>query len=62
MKPRNVEDLSNLSMMELFRVEAENQTAILTSGLLELERNSGAVANLEKLMRAAHSLKGAARL
>jgi two-component system sensor histidine kinase and response regulator WspE len=57
-----VEDLSNLSMMELFRVEAENQTAILTSGLLELERNSGAVANLEKLMRAAHSLKGAARI
>ena len=27
-------------MMELFRVETENQTAVLTSGLLELERAS----------------------
>ena len=55
-------DPTQLSMLELFGVEAENQTAILTSGLLELERDSGAPAQLEVLMRAAHSLKGAARI
>jgi two-component system, chemotaxis family, sensor histidine kinase and response regulator WspE len=49
-------------MLELFRVEAENQAAILTSGLLELERGHGAPQQLEILMRAAHSLKGAARI
>ncbi|MGD0259444.1 MAG: hybrid sensor histidine kinase/response regulator [Verrucomicrobiota bacterium] len=56
------EDPGNLSMPELFRVEAENQTAILTSGLLELERGQGAPRQLEMLMRAAHSFKGAARI
>ena len=56
------EDPGNLSMLELFRVEAENQTAILTNGLLELERGHGAPQQLEILMRAAHSLKGAARI
>src|SRR5208282_5620509 len=49
-------------MLELFRVEADNQTAILTSGLLALERDPAASLQLEMLMRAAHSLKGAARI
>ena len=62
MKRANLDDLSSLSMMELFQVEAENQTAIITSGLLELERNPGSTHHLEALMRAAHSLKGAARI
>jgi two-component system sensor histidine kinase and response regulator WspE len=56
------DDLSHLSILELFRVEAENQTAILTAGLLELERQPKASQPLETLMRAAHSLKGAARI
>ncbi len=56
------QDPSKLSMLELFRIEAENQTAILTSGLLELERSPGAPEQLEILMRAAHSFKGAARI
>jgi two-component system sensor histidine kinase and response regulator WspE len=56
------DDLSNLSMLELFRAEAENQTSILTSGLLELERGAGGAESFESLMRAAHSLKGAARI
>src|SRR5205814_8494660 len=56
------DDLSDLSMMELFRVEAESQTAILTSNLLALERNPTAADQLEACMRAAHSLKGAARI
>jgi two-component system, chemotaxis family, sensor histidine kinase and response regulator WspE len=62
MNPLPPEDLSNLSMLELFRAEAENQTAILTSGLLELERGNSSVQLFESLMRAAHSLKGAARI
>ena len=62
MKKYDPDDLSNLSMHELFRVEAENQTAVLTTGLLELERGSAVVTQLESLMRAAHSLKGAARI
>jgi two-component system sensor histidine kinase and response regulator WspE len=60
--PRDPEDLSNISMLELFRAEAETQTAILTSGLLELERGATGPQPLEMLMRAAHSLKGAARI
>jgi two-component system sensor histidine kinase and response regulator WspE len=56
------DDLSNLSMLELFRAEAETQTALLTNGLLELERGPGSAPAFEALMRAAHSLKGAARI
>ncbi len=55
-------EFENLSMLELFRVETENQTAVLTHGLLELERGPATATNLEALMRAAHSLKGAARI
>ena len=56
------DDLSGFSMLELFRLEAESQTAILSAGVLaveELERSPGTI---EALMRAAHSLKGAARI
>jgi len=62
MNPRRHEDLSQLSMLDLFRVETETQVAILTSGLLELERAPAAAQPLETLMRAAHSVKGAARI
>ncbi|SPE54370.1 CheA signal transduction histidine kinase [Verrucomicrobia bacterium] len=62
MNPPSQTDLSYLSMLELFRVEAENQAAIMTNGLLELERSTGAPQTFETLMRAAHSLKGAARI
>lgn len=56
------DDLRHLSMLELFRVEAELQTAQLTAGLLEVERGNSSAEQLESLMRAAHSLKGAARI
>lgn len=49
-------------MQDLFRVEAENQTGLLTGGLLELERGPASAEQLESLMRAAHSFKGAARI
>lgn len=55
-------DLSNFSMLDLFRTEVENQVAILNEGLLSLEKDPAAIKVLETLMRAAHSLKGAARI
>ena len=62
MSKHKLEEPGNLPMLELFRMEAENQAAILTGGLLELDRGQGAPAQLEILMRAAHSFKGAARI
>ena len=56
------QDLSQLSMLDLFRVEAETQAQVLTSGLLALERDPTLADQLEACMRAAHSLKGAARI
>ena len=35
----SAEDLSEFSMLDLFRVEAETQAQVLTSGLLALERD-----------------------
>lgn len=55
-------DLSSFSMLDLFRTELENQVSILNDGLLALEKDPGASKVLETLMRAAHSLKGAARI
>ncbi|NOZ54202.1 MAG: response regulator [Gammaproteobacteria bacterium] len=54
--------MSMLSMHDLFRIEAENQVAILSQGLLDLEKDDNAETKLEALMRASHSLKGAARI
>ena len=58
----DAEQLSEMSMLELFRMETETQSAVLTEGLLGLERDADASKRLEELMRAAHSLKGAARI
>lgn len=55
-------DLGSLSMLELFRMDAESQFQALTAGLLALERDPLAADQLEVCMRAAHSLKGAARI
>jgi len=49
-------------MLDLFRLETESQAQVLTSGLLALERDPAASQHLEACMRAAHSLKGAARI
>ncbi|UGQ47742.1 hybrid sensor histidine kinase/response regulator [Massilia endophytica] len=54
-------DLSQYSMLDLFRMEAEAQTQILTDGLLAQERRSDPAA-IEAMMRAAHSIKGAAAI
>src|SRR5262249_58366133 len=61
--PRTVSnDLSGFSLMELFRMEAEGHTATLSSGLVALEGASATPESIEPLMRAAHSLEGAARI
>ena len=62
MNKRLAKNPRDLSMLELFRLEAKSQTALLVNGLLELERTPASPAQLESLMRAAHSLKGAARI
>jgi two-component system sensor histidine kinase and response regulator WspE len=49
-------------MLELFRLEVDTQGQVLTAGLLALERTPTAADKLEECMRAAHSLKGAARI
>src|SRR5688572_24753965 len=51
-----------MPMLELFRIDAESQIQQLTAGLLALERDPSAAPHLEACMRAAHSLKGAARI
>jgi len=54
--------LEDFSLFELFRMEAEEQVRVLQNGLIELESGGATAATLEALMRAAHSLKGAARI
>jgi two-component system sensor histidine kinase and response regulator WspE len=56
------DDFGDLSLHELFRTEAESQAQLLTDGLLALDRGDPDPAVLDSLMRAAHSLKGAARI
>jgi two-component system sensor histidine kinase and response regulator WspE len=56
------EDFSRYSMLELFRLEAESQTAALAAALLDLEAVAPSPDAVAALMRAAHSLKGAARI
>ena len=56
------DDLSGFSLMDLYRSEAESQAAALSEGLLNLEGEGAKASAIEPLMRAAHSLKGAARI
>ncbi|NVZ27349.1 hybrid sensor histidine kinase/response regulator [Pseudomonas gingeri] len=56
------DQMRDSSLMELFSLEAEAQTQVLSAGLLALERNPTQADQLEACMRAAHSLKGAARI
>ena len=48
-------------MLELFRIELENNSRVLETGLVKAE-TAQTSAMLEPLMRAAHSIKGAARI
>ncbi|HAS89027.1 MAG TPA: hybrid sensor histidine kinase/response regulator [Desulfovibrio sp.] len=59
--PKQDIPLADLSMLDLFRMEAESHSQSLNAGLLELEKDQ-APDKVEPLMRAAHSMKGAARI
>ncbi|WP_095094384.1 hybrid sensor histidine kinase/response regulator [Pseudomonas sp. Irchel 3A5] len=56
------DEMRDASLFELFTLEAEAQTQVLSGGLLALERDPTQADHLEACMRAAHSLKGAARI
>ncbi|AIR87899.1 hybrid sensor histidine kinase/response regulator [Pseudomonas cremoricolorata] len=56
------EQMRDASLLELFSLEAEAQTQVLSAGLMALERSPTQADQLEACMRAAHSLKGAARI
>jgi HPt (histidine-containing phosphotransfer) domain-containing protein len=49
-------------MLELFRAELDTHLPVLSAGLLALEKDAARPELLEALMRAAHSIKGAARI
>src|ERR1700688_1468318 len=49
-------------LLALFRQEVELHTEALSHGLLDWEKDTSNLSKIEPLMRAAHSLKGAARL
>ncbi|MFM0326707.1 hybrid sensor histidine kinase/response regulator [Caballeronia glebae] len=55
-------DPGRSSLLELFQEEARGQAQILSDGLIALERAPRDPVTLEASMRAAHSLKGAARV
>ncbi len=56
------DDIRDASLLDLFLMEARTQVQVLNHGLLALERDATAAAPLEACMRAAHSMKGAARI
>ena len=56
------DDLSGFSMLDLFKAEVETHASTLEQGLVDLESSPTDVGIIEPLMRAAHSLKGAARI
>lgn len=59
------EEVFRNKLLEMFRIEAREHAAVLSSGLIELEkaelREEGRRKILEAVFRGAHSLKGAAR-
>nr|WP_220805443.1 hybrid sensor histidine kinase/response regulator [Achromobacter sp. UMC46] len=54
--------MRDASLLELFQLETRTQVQVLNNGLLALEHDPTSAAQLEACMRAAHSLKGAARI
>jgi two-component system, chemotaxis family, sensor histidine kinase and response regulator WspE len=52
----------NATLFDLFREEVQTHAATLSTGILELENDPANPQRIEPLMRAAHSIKGAARI
>jgi chemotaxis protein histidine kinase CheA len=55
-------DLSDASLIDLFRAEVETHAEVLSTALLALERAPGDTSRINEMMRAAHSIKGASRI
>jgi two-component system, chemotaxis family, sensor histidine kinase and response regulator WspE len=56
------QDVSQLSLGDLFRMEVTTQMALYNHALLNLEIEQDNSQSLQELMRAAHSIKGAAKI
>ncbi|MEW6038639.1 MAG: hybrid sensor histidine kinase/response regulator [Pseudomonadota bacterium] len=54
--------MSDFALLDLFREEVDTHAGVLTAGLIALEAGPAGPGQIEPLMRAAHSLKGAARV
>lgn len=50
------------ALVELFRAESDTHIPVLSQGLLELEKGQADAQAIASMMRAAHSIKGAARI
>ncbi|WP_295460972.1 response regulator [uncultured Pseudomonas sp.] len=55
-------DVREMSLYDLFASEVQSHLQALDAGLLRLERDPADIAVIEPMMRAAHSIKGAARI
>jgi two-component system sensor histidine kinase and response regulator WspE len=53
---------SDATLLEMFRAEVDTHMAVLYDGLLALERDPTQHGQVDSLMRAAHSIKGAAKV
>ena len=61
-EPKPAPPDADLSMLDLFCGEARTHSASLETGLVALEADTATASAIEPLMRAAHSIKGAARI
>jgi two-component system sensor histidine kinase and response regulator WspE len=50
------------TLADLFRIEVEEGTSVLSSGLIALEQDPRSAEDWEAVLRSAHSIKGAARI
>lgn len=55
-------DLSDISLIDLFRAEVETHAEVLNTALLAMERSPSDTSRIDEMMRAAHSIKGASRI
>jgi two-component system sensor histidine kinase and response regulator WspE len=62
MAAKSGQDFTDLAMLDLFRAEVDAHSQTLNEGLLALEKAPDSAGPIEALMRAAHSIKGAARI
>jgi chemotaxis protein histidine kinase CheA len=54
--------LEDLPLIDLFRSEVETHVDVLNTALMALEKSPGDTSRVSEMMRAAHSIKGAARV